>query len=83
MENVKLTLVLVGMIFMSASFIGPMFADENYCLSQEGSGSQGYCEEQLIEEGNGVTINWCVGADMNAPNPTGKTECIGNAMEPY
>jgi hypothetical protein len=68
---------------MSVSFVLPFFADENYCLTQVESGSQGYCEEILLEGPGDVTVNWCVGADMGAPNTGNKSKCIGNAMEPY
>lgn len=87
MKNVKLIIGIVTLGFMSASFVLPIFADENFCLTQEGV-LQGYCEESLLEGGDeetgeDVTINWCTGADMGAPNPSGKTKCAGNAMEPY
>lgn len=87
MKNVKLIVGILTLGFMSVSFILPILADENYCLSQTGV-KQGYCEEQFLlggneESGEDITINWCVGADMSAPNPSGKTECAGNAMEPY
>lgn len=87
MKNVKLIMGIATLGFMSVSFILPMFGDENYCLSQAGV-EMGYCEESLLEgadeeTGEDVNLTWCTAADMGAPNPSGKTKCAGNAMEPY